>query len=300
VARCGRMIHTVSLWLPRLGLSALMICLASGIVLAFSYRPMGNVFQNVEEITTLVPYGWFFRRIHYGAGQAFVILMLIHTMDHFLRQRYRGYPFGEWTALVVSLVLCFYTLFTGFILKGDQEGVFAGQIFMNILESFPLIGTYMARLFITSTDELFFLPYLYHCFFLPIGITYLMRDHIREWLPDHKFLLSGGIALSLYALSVKPGAGVPPDMPSVLVKGPWFFQGIQILLKASPPILAALILPTLFVGCLLLIPYVDAPRRAPSFRLRCRRLGEIGLYWLLIASMIAYSLLTIKALIWGP
>ena len=41
--------------MPRLGLSALILCFASGIVLVFYYRPMGNVFQNVEEITTLVP-----------------------------------------------------------------------------------------------------------------------------------------------------------------------------------------------------------------------------------------------------
>ena len=120
----------ISAYLPRLGLSALFMCLISGIVLTFYYRPTGNVFQNVEEITTLVPYGWFFRQLHFASGQLFVILMLIHAVDHFHRKRYRLYPGGQWQRLIFSLCLCFLTLFTGFILKGDKEGLFAARIFM--------------------------------------------------------------------------------------------------------------------------------------------------------------------------
>ena len=99
-------IKKISLHLPRLGVSCLIICIISGIILAFYYRPMGNVFQNLEEITTLVPYGWFFRRLHYFSGQIFVILMLLHTVDHFLKKRYSTYPPGLWVLLVVSLCLC--------------------------------------------------------------------------------------------------------------------------------------------------------------------------------------------------
>jgi len=300
VARSDSMLRTISLCLPRLGLSALMICLVSGVIMAFYYRPMGNAFQNVEEITTVVPYGWFFRQLHYGAGQAFVILMLIHTLDHFLQKRYRKYALGEWMSLVGSLALCFYTLFTGFILKGDQEGVFAGRIFVNLLETLPIFGKTIAPLFMDTGDGFFFIPYLYHCFFLPLLIVYMMRGHIREWLPDEPFLLSGGIAISLFALLVKPGVGIPPDVPSAVVEGPWFFQGIQTLLKLLPPLMAALILPGLFVGCLLLIPLFSATLRAASFKGRILLMWEIGLYWLLIISGCSYVMLTIRAFVWGP
>jgi len=107
--------------MPRLGLSALILCLASGVVLVFYYRPMGNVFQNVEEITTLVPYGWFFRQLHYGAGQLFVILMLLHTLDHFLRKRYRTYLFKEWMLLIFSLCLCFLSCSRVLYLKATKR-----------------------------------------------------------------------------------------------------------------------------------------------------------------------------------
>lgn len=151
----GKTIYKISSYLPHLGLSCLALCLISGIILAFYYRPMVNVFQNVEEITTLVPFGRFFRQLHYAAGQLFVILMLVHTMDNFLKKRYRTYSAGEWAILILSLCICFFVLFTGFVLKGDKEGVFAGRIFMNILESIPIIGEPVSRLFITPGESFF-------------------------------------------------------------------------------------------------------------------------------------------------
>jgi len=296
----GRIISRISLYLPRLGLSALILCLVSGLVLAFYYRPMGNVFQNVEEITTLVPYGWFFRQLHYSAGQVFVILMLLHTLDHFFRRRYRIYALGEWISLIVSLALCFYTLFTGFILKADQEGVFAGRIFMNIIETLPVAGGAIARLFIVPGNSFFFLPYLYHSFFLPLLIIYLMRGHIREWFPNERFLLSGGIGLSLYALFVSPRIDIPPDASVAVVEGPWFFLGIQSLLKVLPSFLAGLVVPGLFIGCILVLPAAGHALRALSFSERIIRIGETGLYCLLIISICLYAFLTLRAAIWGP
>jgi len=292
--------NRISLYLPRLGLSALILCLASGIVLVFQYRPIGNVFQNVEEITTWVPYGWFFRQLHYGAGQVFVIFMLLHTLDHFVRKRYRMYALGEWMSLIVSLSLCFYTLFTGFVLKGDQEGVFAGRIFMNILETLPVVGGTVARLFIVPGDRFFFLPYLYHCFFLPLLIIYLMRDHIREWLPDRRFLLIGGIGLFGYALLVKPAVDIPPEASTAVVEGPWFFWGIQTLLRVLHPLLAGVMIPGLFIGCLLVLPAGRSAFNALSLKGRIQHLGENGLYFLLIVSVGLYALLTLRAAIWGP
>jgi len=300
VSSRGKIINTISLYLPRLGLSALILCLASGIVLVFYYRPMGDVFRNVEEITTLVPYGWFFRQLHYGAGQVFVILMLLHTLDHFVRKRYRKYALRVWISLIVSLALCFYTLFTGFILKGDQEGRFAGHIFMNILETLPVAGGAIAGLFIVPGESFFFLPYLYHCFFLPLLIIYLMRGHIREWLPDQRFLLSGGIGLFLYALFVKPGMDIPPEASAAVVEGPWFFQGIQTLLKFLPPLLAGLIIPGFFIGCLLVLPATGTAFRTLSFKRGVMNMGENSLYGLLIILVCLYGLLTLRAGIWGP
>jgi len=296
----GKIVNKITTYLPRLGLSALILCLASGIVLVFYYRPMGNVFQNVEEITTLVPYGWFFRQLHYGAGQLFTILMLLHTLDHFLRKRYRIYLFKEWVLLIFSLCLCFFVLFTGFVLKGDKEGFFAGQIFMNILEAIPFIGRNVSKLFIVPGDSFFFLPYLYHCFFIPILIIYLIRDHIREWFPNQRFLLIGTVGLFLYAIFVRPAIDIPPEASVAVVQGPWFFLGVQTLLKLLPVLLAGLIIPGLFVGCLLILPVIKTDFPATALKHRIAHIGGTGLHYLLVVALCLYGLLTLRAAIWGP
>jgi ubiquinol-cytochrome c reductase cytochrome b subunit len=273
--------------LPRLGLASLLLCLVSGLILTFYYRPFGNVFQNVEEITTLVPYGGFFRQLHYGSGQVFVILMLIHTMDHFLKRRYWTYSRSEWTFLILAVCLCFFTLFTGFVLKGDKEGLFAGQIFMNILGTVPVMGKRLARLFIVPGEGFFFLPYLYHCFFLPLFIIYLIRAHIREWFPDLKFLYLTTMGLFLYALLVAPHMDIPPEAQVDMVKGPWFFLGIQTLLKTIPPLWAGLVIPGVFIGCLLVLPFTG---------------GVLGkaLHYLILALASLYMVLTLRAMLWSP
>jgi ubiquinol-cytochrome c reductase cytochrome b subunit len=259
---------------------------------------MGNVFQNVEEITTLVPYGWFFRQLHFASGQLFVILMLIHAVDHFHRKRYRLYPVGQWQRLIFSLCLCFYTLFTGFILKGDKEGFFAARIFMNITENIPIVGAPLSRVFILPGDNLFFLPYLYHCFFLPILILYLIRTHIRKWFPEQGFLYAGAAGLCLYALFVKPFMDIPPGAFAASVKGPWFFLGVQSLLKTLPATLAGIIFPVLFLGCVLILPRVE--KALGKSGLKKNRLGIIsrGLHWLIVLVFFSYALLTLKAAFW--
>ena len=296
----GKIATRISSYLPRLGLSALILCLGSGTVLLFYYRPTGNVFQNVEEITTLVPFGWFFRQLHYGAGQLFVILMLLHFLDHFLRKRYRGYRFKEWALLVLSLSICFFALFTGFVLKGDKEGLFAGRIFMNILQSIPLEGGRIAPLFARPGDGFFFLPYLYHCFFLPLLIVYLIRDHIREWLPNRNFIIVGGLGLFLYAILVRPAPAIPPEASAAPVRGPWFFLGIQTLLKTLPVLLAGIVMPVVFLGCLIILPFKRGVSRTGSTEGRAARVAAYALHCLLVMAICLYGFLTLRALIRGP
>ena len=261
---------------------------------------MGNVFQNVEEITTLVPYGWFFRQLHFASGQLFVILMLVHAVDHFHQKRYHLYPVGQWQRLIVSLCLCFYTLFTGFILKGDKEGLFAARIFMNITGNIPSVGEPISRLFILPGEDLFFLPYLYHCFFLPILILYLIRTHIRKWFPKHGIFYAGAAGPCLYALFVKPFMDMPPDAFAASVKGPWFFLGIQTLLKTLPSTLAGIVFPAFFLGCILVLPSVEKAGGKPGVEKRGLRIISRYLHRLIVLVLFLYALLTLKAALWGP
>ncbi|MDY7002101.1 MAG: cytochrome b N-terminal domain-containing protein, partial [Thermodesulfobacteriota bacterium] len=202
--------NKASLYLPRLSLAALILCLVSGVVLAFQYRPFGNVFQNVEEITTLVPYGFFFRRLHYASGEVFVILVLLHVADYFFRSAYKRQSFFDWFQLGLGAALCFFILFTGFILQGGLEGYFAGTILRNLLELVPGIGSAASRMVIGRGDAFYFLPYLYHCYFLPLVLVFLLRKHIRDWLPDWGSMTAATALLFIYALAVPMPKALPP------------------------------------------------------------------------------------------
>lgn len=149
-------------------------------------------------------------------------------------------------------------------------------------------------------DSFFFLPYLYHCFFLPLLIIYLIRDHIREWFPNQRFLLIGTVGLFLYAIFVRPAIDIPPEASVAVVQGPWFFLGIQTLLKLLPVLLAGLIIPGLFVGCLLILPVIRTGSPTISLKGRIAYIGGNGLHYLLVVALCLYGLLTLRAAIWGP
>ena len=289
----------ISHLLPRFGMSALVICLASGIALVFQYQPAGDVFQTVEEITTLIPFGWLLRKVHYASGQLFVILMLLHTVDHFLRKRYRNYSPSTWALLVIPLCLCFFELFTGFILKGDKEGIFAGQIFMNIVREVPLVGLPLSRLFIVPGKDFFLLPYIYHCFFLPALILYLIRQHIRPWFQDRKTFLGGILFFLVYAILVPQPMDIPPEADIPAIQSPWFFLGIQTLLKTLNPVLAGIVLPGIFLLCVLFLPLCGKTDRSNG---RVSRLSTNGchvLHYFVMFVSFLYALLCLRAAIQG-
>jgi len=244
----------LSFYIPRLSLASLLICLVSGLILTYQYHPFGNVFRNVEEITTVIPYGFFFRRLHDASGELFVILMLLHIVDHFLRRRYKKYSVGKWARLVIPLGICFFILFTGYILKGDKEGIYAGNIFYNITREIPVAGDTIASFFMRPGETFYWLPYLYHCFFLPILLVFLIRSHINAWFSDVAFVLFTVAGLFAYSLFIRMPLDIPPHADIPMVMGPWFFLGIQVCLSIIPPFLAGIVIPLIFITFLLLLP----------------------------------------------
>jgi len=205
--------------------------------------------------------------------------MLLHTIDHFLRRRYEKYPVEKWVRLVIPLCLCFFILFTGFILKGDKEGFFAGSILLNILKEVPLIGETVSSFVILPGETFYWLPYLHHCFFLPLVVILLLKGHIRDWLPDQKFVLAATIGLFAYALAVRMPLDIPPQASIPSVKGPWFFLGVQELLRIVPPLFAGFVIPFSFLLLLLFLPMIK---------------GGWGLAtrYFIIASFFLYTMLT--------
>lgn len=274
----------VSLALPRLCLAALLLCLGSGLVLVLQYQPFGDVFASVERLTSRAPYGFFFRGLHDVSGQVFVILALAHGLEHALRHGELRMPGGEWRRLVLALALCLLVLFTGFVLKADQEGRFAGVIMQQLLQRIPLVGEQAAALFIGQGPAFYYPVWLWHCWLLPLLGAWLLWRHISTWLPAQAYMLWGAGILGVYALLAPLDLAVPPGAQVETVLGPWFFLGLQELLHRLPAGVAGLALPGAFLALALLLPNLGAGVRR-------------GARLLLGAALLAYVVLSFGPLV---
>ena len=97
--------------------------LATGIYIAQWYDPMPEVAnQSVRELTTQVWLGSFARGLHYWAAQAMFVLALLHMLRVFLHGSYKRPREGNWLIGASMLFLTFVAIFTGTVLKWDQEG----------------------------------------------------------------------------------------------------------------------------------------------------------------------------------
>lgn len=240
-----------------------IFALVSGIVLAFHYRPWGDVFTGVSRIEGLIPYGSFLRRLHYLSGQCFLLFTLAHTLEHFIKRAYDKVKPGEWVRLAAMLALAFFLVFTGFILKGDREAILAGRVMHSLAGEVPLAGRGLAGLLIRPGEEFFLLPYLYHNVILTLSVVVILVRHRRRLIPTSGLgwpLLAVLAALSL----VWP---LPPDIPPTMqvaqARGPWFFQGVQLLLRRGNPFWAGVVWPLLPLVLLAGLPYLpERIRRA--------------------------------------
>lgn len=252
----------ISWLLPRLSLAALLLCLGSGLALTLQYQPFGDVFASLERLTSRAPYGFFLRRLHDVSGEVFVILALVHGLEHTLRHGELRMPAAQWLRLVPAMALCLLLLFTGFVLKADQEGRFAGEIMRRLLELFPVIGVHLSGIFVGQGGGFYYPVWLWHCWLLPLAGLWLVWGHVSIWIPARNLLLWSACGLGAYALLVPSPPAVPPGAMAETVLGPWFFLGLQELLHRLPAAFAGLLLPGVFMALTLALPFLHAPWRS--------------------------------------
>ncbi len=233
---------------------AFIFALVSGVVLSLNYHPWGDVFTSVSRLTGSLPYGTFVRRLHYLSGQCFLLFTCAHTLEHFLRKTYVHIQPRIWIRLALLFCLGFALVFTGFILKGDKEGILAGKVMYSLAREIPLCGAGLARILLRPGDDFFLLPYLHHIVTLPLIVIFLLGGHRRDLLPK------GGPAWPLLAVLAVLStfyplpADIPPHVDTTNISGPWFFHGIQLLLRYIPPLWAGVIWPLVPIGLLAVLP----------------------------------------------
>ncbi len=224
----------------------LIVAIFSGFVVNYQYE-LTDPFVSAVAMETVLPFGAFWRALHFWSGQFFFLALLYHAVDHIWDHQAfsrRLSPKGHWTIMVFTLPGAILILFTGYVLRLDATGRAAASIYEHLLTAIPLVGTGLNRLMASLDQEGLNRIYIVH-----LLLTCLIWG-IGTWYHTKKVLLGPGTLLvaAFAAIFVSAFVHAPIDLPGAkvhLIKGPWFFLGIQELLRHVHPLVAGILFPAI-------------------------------------------------------
>lgn len=258
-----------------MSLVSLYLSVVTGMVVALQYGASHPYFSTTG-MDILVPFGSFWRSVHFFSSQGFFILSLVHFLAIILDRTYLRLRFSKWLLLVGSIPFALLLLFSGYVLRGDATGEMAGLIAENICLSVPLVGDVLNNLFFAISTEGMKRVYANHIIGFMVIWGALCWDHVRKYRAN---IRNHGLLLCCYCtLSLLVNAPMEPETMAVAhIPGPWFFLGLQELLMYIQPFWAGVIYPLTFLGGLFLLRRQDGLRRYAALY----TIFWIGLYCIL-------------------
>ncbi|MFP3982338.1 MAG: cytochrome b N-terminal domain-containing protein [Desulfurivibrionaceae bacterium] len=236
-------------------LVALYISILSGIVVALKYDPAHPFYSSVA-IDSLIPFGRFLRSLHFYSSQIFFVFSGFHLWAVIKNRTVFRLSLPRYVMLVASIPVTILLLFTGYILRGDSTGESAGVIAENIVLSIPLLGGLLNELLFNITKEGIQNVYVNHLIGLVVLWVVLVWDHIRRYPTG--FLKHGLLIFLVMGLSLVLKAPMDIDKPGeLMISGPWFFLGIQELLRFIHPFWSGVVIPLMLVAALAMIRLED-------------------------------------------
>ncbi|MBI4408217.1 MAG: cytochrome bc complex cytochrome b subunit [Gemmatimonadetes bacterium] len=253
----------------------MVLLIVTGILLDQFYNPSPvGAHDSVVYIMTRVPLGNWVRALHYWAATVVLVTVFLHLIHVFWRRSYfRPRELTWWTGAALLLV-AFALVFTGTVLRADQEG---GEALAHAVAGARLVGAVGTPLtpdFARSTPLLARLHNA-HVSLLPLTLlglvglhfwlirhlglhvhearTAVFTDHLRR-LTGYGLLLLGGLAL--LAALFPPGIGYPVVEGAEVTKPFWPFLWIYAAENAFG-LWGMLAAPAVLFGFLFLVPLLD-------------------------------------------
>lgn len=262
-----------------LAFAALAVAAVTGVGLAIPFdvrRPL----ESVGLLLLTNPGARIFRNLHYWSAQLFLVLTLAHAWRHVARPSDRRLSRGVWARATLSLPLAAFLMLSGFILKGDAEGMQALRILSTTVARLPLAGPFLSSLLFGPDPSSLQVLYVHHVATATVLTWLLVVEHARSVWPRLPSLVAVAGISSVAAWLATPTVhdGLAP-----LLKGPWYFVGLQeILHSATRPILVT-------GAALSILALLAALPRLPILAARRARIG-------LAILMVAYAGVTLFAL----
>jgi ubiquinol-cytochrome c reductase cytochrome b subunit len=264
-----RALRPVGTTLGQLAFAALAVVVATGIALGALYDA-AEPLASLEAIQGGIPYGFLIRAAHHVSAQVFTIALLLHTLDHVCSRSYRVTRAATWWQLVGVAALCVGAMFSGYLLRGDASADAARSIAAATVESLPGVGTALSAFLLGGRDGSLAPVLSHHVVTFTLLPWLLALAHARRTWAGGLLTLVMLAAVTALSLVLRPGLGGPPGTAEGTLWGPWYFIGVQELLRHLPlgaavaGVTLALVLP---LGLLGHLPAEPRPQDAAVERL---------------------------------
>ncbi|MDP1647310.1 MAG: multiheme c-type cytochrome [Rubrivivax sp.] len=243
-------------------LAAFVLCAVSGVLLAAGFDARDGV-RSIGEWLLANPGATYLRNLHYWTAQAFLVLTVLHGWDHLRRGTEVRVAPGVWLRLVASLPVLAFLMLSGFLLRADADAQQARRIFEEIVRLVPLAGPLLETFLFGPDEGALQVVYLHHAATATLIVWLVIIDHARRVWGGARAMLAATLGAGVLALLVSPGLH---DALDPVIKGPWYFLGLQEGLHWTP-------WPLLVVGLLTaaLVFVWSIPRWTPRAATRTKR-----------------------------
>lgn len=163
-----------------LAFTALLVLVASGLLLLFYYQPtVSGAFDSILFLENNVPGGAYLRSLHRLSSHILLVLLFLHTLRVILTGAYRPPRQLNWLIGFALLVLAIFEGYSGYLLPMDQLALWATQTGMELLATLP--GGTLLRAFLVPDgigQPLSLLRfYALHIVLVPMVISALVALH---------------------------------------------------------------------------------------------------------------------------
>lgn len=294
----------------------MLVLIVTGVWLAQFYNPSPeHAHESVEYIINQAPLGRLMRGIHFWMANIVMITVLLHLARTFITGSYRRPREVTWLTGVVLLAITLGLVFTGTVMKWDQEGYEALSHNLEVGELLGGMGVWFSAEF-TQSVEVLGRIYIAHVAILTMALIVLVALHFLlvkrhgiSPLPSeadaaadggpaperggstfaHHLGRMGLIGLALLVLSLVltlvwvPALGPVPNPKVETTKPPWMFLPLYPF-EDWFTVKALLWVPVIIFLGLIAVPFVDRGRyMSPRRRIVIVAIGAaVGLALLIL------------------
>ena len=235
----------------------------SGALLMFYYQPiLDRAWDSVQFINDEVPFGFHIRNIHYHGSNAMVLLAILHMYYQYFSGRYKIRNEILWVTGVILGTVTILEAFTGYDVIFSERAELAISIAASLTNSIPVAGPVIRdAMFGAGFSDFVLRFYAQHVFILPLVMLGLMAVHFPRFLVfdvPMVFAIGGAIMITGGVFPIDMGFKFEPTVPPGITVPEWYLTGLYAFLRTQyDKFVTGVLWPGLFIGSLLLIPFID-------------------------------------------